>query len=185
MRSLIMPLALIFFAVLSSAHAGSYCENFMPDQYRRCAEALDSGSNRTFGNWHLSLAGSASELQLYPFNAPGVSDITLVVACKDTHKIGMLRPTETLPKQGDISVLSRGKLVWKSTWAKNQDGQWELEQPVGLLKSLAEENIDTIQIKLSHSVNNLSKLSQTYHTLGTRQAIDALSCKPPHYAASI
>lgn len=179
MRCLIIPLALIFFAILPSAHAGSYCENFMPDQYRRCAEALDSGSNRTFGNWHLSLAGSASELQLYPFNAPGVSDITLVVACKGTHKVMLLRANDTLPKQGNISVFSRGKLVWKSSWDKNQDAQWELEQPLGLLKRLSEENIDTIQIKLSNSSNDLSKLSQTYHTLGTRQAIDALSCKPP------
>ncbi len=176
MRSLIG--IVLFTAVLMScnASAGSYCENFMPTDYRRCQQALSDGSQRTFGNWHLSLAGQHTELQLYPFNPPGVIDVALIVKCKNKQPHAYLRAWDDLPLNGSIRVLSKNRVLWSGHWKSDRHHQFFIPQHYTLLSALSKPGTDTVKLELTAPGIAPGIRRQTYHTLQTERAVRSLNC---------
>lgn len=176
MRCLIAIVLFSATLINGNALAGSYCENFMPTDYRRCQEALSEGSQKTFGNWHLSLAGQHSELQLYPFNPPGVIDVALIVKCKNRKSQTYLRAWDDLPLNGSIRVLSKNKVLWSGHWKSDHYHQYFIPQHNTLLSALSQPGIDTVKLELTAPGIDPNIRRQSYHTLQTERAARSLNC---------
>ena len=177
MRRLTPLISLPAFLLCAQVFAGSYCENFMPDDYVLCNKAMSSGSHKTYGNWHLSMAGQESELQLYPFNPAGQADIALVIRCEKAIAQVFLRPYAPLPRKGSIRFFARNRLLWEGSWDSNREDQFVIADFQSLIKRLSAKDIDTVNMMLLPSGKKSALSMQTFHTLGGDRAMRALQCK--------
>jgi len=160
-----------------NASAGSYCENYMPTDYRRCHQALSDGSQRIIGNWHLSLAGQHTELQLFPFNPLGVIDVALIVKCRNKQAHAYLRAWDDLPLNGSIRVLSKNKVLWSGQWKSDHLHQFFIPRHYTLLSVLSQSGIDTVNLELTAPGIAPGIRQQRYHTLQTDRATRSLNCE--------
>lgn len=177
MRRLTLLISLSMIFTCAHALAGSYCENYMPDDYALCNKAMNSGSHKTYGNWHLSMAGKNSELQLYPFNPAGQVDLALVVGCDNAIPLAILRPYAPLADKGILKIYARSQLLWEGSWDSNRVQRFMIADFQTLIKRLSEKGVDTVKMMLLPNGIKSSFNVQTYHTLGSDRAMRALQCR--------
>lgn len=180
MRRLIQVLFLCLILSCTQALAGSYCENYMPDDYVRCNEAMSTGSHKTYGNWHLSMAGKDSELQLYPFNPVGQSDVSLVVGCQQSKPLAFLRPQAPLTEKGILRMYAKNRLIWEGSWNSNREHRFLIADFQAAIQRFYEKGVDTVKMTVLPHGHKTALSMQTYHTLGSERAMQALKCSGKH-----